>query len=743
MKLNQMRKHGNLYVKMLLGITLGIVIVLISSSAVYYVSFTNILQQKAFESGLSDLKHTGHSIAMTTENAQTVSFQIYRNSTIAKILYYNNPHPFDIQGAMLDLNSYLNSMPFIESIYVYNAVQERYYTVSRNGENGVITSDELADKDLMDILENYRNYEPFAPIPRVTDAESANETGKAVYTYLCYDAIRADGKMNSAIVVNISADWINQGIALNSTNESDQMFLVDNHGTIRSLQTLQQLSFEADTSHPLIALNPGLQADYSIASFNGVKSLFTYTARDQFDWYYVRVAPYQQIIGEAQQVGFITIQIASIILAAGLLLSWLLSRYLYAPINKINVRIEDLESQWRNSNYSIRQNALHKLLQIQGFNPELQLERLRRIGIQFDFTQPYYLIFLRIDQFHQLKSQSQQDMLTYKFAIMNISTEICSKHFKVEALDLEDDCLLMFLNTNQNTTISSDSLTIILKEVQSACEQYLRLGLTIAVTPLSDDPHQLYTLYKQVKEASLHRFFVGRGAIIDLEKHQFELKPHNFPIGKEKRLIEALKTGKSEEAGLLFNEIMEETAHYPLHVAQLTVKHLTATLENKITEIERNCSLQLGFDSELVLPKFENYETLAELTEDFHQLFHTITFRLSEKRSGKQEEIIRKINDIIEERYANPVLSLNYIADELNMSTYHISRVYRQFNHATIVDVINQIRMEHAKQTLINYETSIAEIATSTGYTSSSYFHRMFKKMYGVTPSEFRNANRR
>jgi len=742
MKLNKIRKHGSLYAKLLMGITLGIVIVLIVSSSVYYVSFTRILQQKAFESDLSDLKHTGHAIAITTENAQTVSFQIYRNSTIANILYYNDPHPFEVQGAMLDLKNYLNSMPFIESIYVYNATQERYYIVSQNGQKGVIDAEELADTAFMEILKDYREYEPFAPIPRIMKSSDLAQPSTAVYTYLCYDAIRADGKMNSAIAVNISAEWINQGISLNINDESDQIFLVDNYDTVRSVEQLTEIQPETNISSALIALNPSHQAAYSITSFNGVKSLLTYTARDQFGWYYVRVTPYAEIIRDVQQVGVTTIQIASIILVAGLLLSWLLSKYLYVPISKIKVRMEDLESEWRNSSYTIRQNALQKLLQIQGFNPKLQLEKLRSIGIQFDFTRPYHLAYLRIDRFNQLRTESQRDVLTYKFAIMNISTEICSKHFLVEALDLDDDSLLMFLNLPKDTDITSDMLTMIMKEVQAACEEYLKLGLTIAVTPQSSDPHQLYTQYKQVKEASLHRFFKGRGAIIEAQHQPLVQKAHNFPIGKEKRLVEALKTGKSEESKQLFNEIMEETQHYPLHTAQLTTKHLTVTLENMIADIERNGSLQLSFDSDLILPKFEYYETLEDMTADFYKLFDMMTSKLNEKRSGKQEEITRKINELIETHYADQALGLNYIADELNMSSYHISRVYRQQNSTTIVDTINHVRMEHAKKMLIESVISIAEIAANTGYTSSSYFHRMFKKLYGVTPSEFRNAHR-
>src|SRR5690606_30587051 len=139
---------------------------------------------------------------------------------------------------------------------------------------------------------------------------------------------------------------------------------------------------------------------------------------------------------------------------------------------------------------------------------------------------------------------------------------------------------------------------------------------------------------------------------------------------------------------------------------------------------------QLELDLELSIPKLEHYETLQELSAQYYLLFEQITSRLIEKRSSKQEELIRRIKTIVEQRFADPNLSLNAIADELSMSTYHISRVYRQHNPSTIVDTINHVRMSHAKQLLIQGDASVADIAVQTGYTSSSYFHRMFKKLY-------------
>lgn len=243
MRLHRMRRNGKLYGRLLAGITLCIVLALIVASSVYYFAFVRIVQKEAFESDVINLRQTSQAVAKTTESAQTVSFQIYRNSTIAKLLYYSDPNSFDIQGAMIDLQNYLATMPFIHSVYVYNPVAGRYYIAARTGQKGVIEADELKDHNIIGILDNYQEYKPFTPIPRMLkDAQSAEQT-TGVYTYLCYDAIGFDQQINSAVVVNVSAAWINQELGSESSGSEDRTFVVDDRGSVRfgpSMTSLEQ-----------------------------------------------------------------------------------------------------------------------------------------------------------------------------------------------------------------------------------------------------------------------------------------------------------------------------------------------------------------------------------------------------------------------------------------------------------------------------------------------------------------------
>ncbi|MNZ94496.1 HTH-type transcriptional regulator YesS [compost metagenome] len=199
-------------------------------------------------------------------------------------------------------------------------------------------------------------------------------------------------------------------------------------------------------------------------------------------------------------------------------------------------------------------------------------------------------------------------------------------------------------------------------------------------------------------------------------------------------------TSRTEEAKRLFAEIVQETAGYPIHVVQLAISHLTMSVNTVLSTIQRNNNLDLETPPGIQIPPLDTVETIDELYDIFFSLFDDIQAKLSIKRTMKQSDLIRRINELIHKEYANPNFSLNWIAEELDMSSVYLSRVYKQQTLTAIIDVINSVRLERAKEHLLKTDWPVIDIAVKCGYTSSSYFHRMFKKSFGVTPSDFRKA---
>ena len=85
-------------------------------------------------------------------------------------------------------------------------------------------------------------------------------------------------------------------------------------------------------------------------------------------------------------------------------------------------------------------------------------------------------------------------------------------------------------------------------------------------------------------------------------------------------------------------------------------------------------------------------------------------------------------------------LSLSEIADCFHMNPSYLSRFYKQETGLNISDFIMSQRIRKAKKLLERPEFKINEIAQLSGFESSSYFSRAFRKSEGLSPQEWRDA---
>ena len=83
-------------------------------------------------------------------------------------------------------------------------------------------------------------------------------------------------------------------------------------------------------------------------------------------------------------------------------------------------------------------------------------------------------------------------------------------------------------------------------------------------------------------------------------------------------------------------------------------------------------------------------------------------------------------------------LSLKQISCELGFHEKYISNLFKSIYGENLYAVVENMRMEKAKELLKNTSLKISEFAEKTGYTSDASFRRAFKKTMGISPVEFR-----
>lgn len=743
-----MRKRSEdsqkVFARILIGIIVSTVATLLVASTILYVNYNRIALRQVYRTDMNGLTQTSREVSKMTETAKSLSYQIYQDYTISALLLYSNPSIYEITPAMEQLDNYRMSLPFIESIYVYNSKNDEFFISSNEVRNGQQSISEIDDKGITSILDRFHDYKPFVPIPRTYQVGSTEETQVSSYTYLCYDTINDNATLNYAVVVNIKDDWLSPN--MNSVDQPGKTFIINEQGQL--LSDFSDRALMKDLSNETF-IQPILQnteqSAYFTAEVDGEKSLITYTAPDNLGWRYVRITPYDLITTDIRHMRTHTVLFCLGLLIAGVLLSYLVSRKLYHPIDKVLVRMRVMEAERRGSLHLLRQDFLRGALQgRETVTGGMLEERMKFYGSAVDVHRLTRLVLLRIDHFTDFSDTYRDEVQLVKYAMMNICTETADLYYHTEAVDMGGDLITLIFNDKIQNEADNDqgSIEELLRMMQAAVMTHLRCSISFTIGPTEDSLENSIASYTRSAEASLHRLFMGPGCLIYTSDIMvYHAKEYAFPVGKERQLIDCLMTGKTGEAKQVYADIVSETATYPFTVFQLALSHLTMTLNHVRNTLKKNNQLTLESISDRSMLPIHDAEDLSEVHAHFYRMFDELGSKVEEKRTLKHEELIRKINCIIERDYADTNLCLTSIADELAMSPIYVSRLYKQLTLKGLTDVINETRIAKAQYLLIETENSVADIAEQTGFTNSSYFYRMFKKFNGVTPNDYRRKD--
>lgn len=123
----------------------------------------------------------------------------------------------------------------------------------------------------------------------------------------------------------------------------------------------------------------------------------------------------------------------------------------------------------------------------------------------------------------------------------------------------------------------------------------------------------------------------------------------------------------------------------------------------------------------------------------FYEMFQHNVFT---KKGGQQHvrhtaELLKKVINYIHTNYAEHI-TIADLASLCDFSEYHFMRFFKTHVGMTCIDYINNYRLDIASALLKEREASVMEIALDTGFNNISYFNKVFKTKFHMTPSQYR-----
>ena len=133
----------------------------------------------------------------------------------------------------------------------------------------------------------------------------------------------------------------------------------------------------------------------------------------------------------------------------------------------------------------------------------------------------------------------------------------------------------------------------------------------------------------------------------------------------------------------------------------------------------------------------QQHDGVVKLLSIFGQHISMVSNQILVQRASAEPPAIGRAKHFILENQAED-LSLGMVAKAVNMSTFYFCKMFKRATGLNFTDYVSRVRVEKARNLLLNRNLRISEIAYEVGFQSLTHFNRVFKKITGQSPTEYR-----
>jgi len=152
-------------------------------------------------------------------------------------------------------------------------------------------------------------------------------------------------------------------------------------------------------------------------------------------------------------------------------------------------------------------------------------------------------------------------------------------------------------------------------------------------------------------------------------------------------------------------------------------------------QADRNTLKKAYFGGKVLSPR--EHDSVVKLLTIFAEHLATVSNRVLIRQQNAELPVIVRAKEYIAEHQSEK-LKLGQIAKAVNMSAFYFCKTFKKVVGINFTDYLSRVRIERAKNLLLNPNLRISEIAFEVGFQSLTHFNRVFKKIAGQSPTDYR-----
>lgn len=415
--------------------------------------------------------------------------------------------------------------------------------------------------------------------------------------------------------------------------------------------------------------------------------------------------------------------------------------FIESSIEKLITQSEQYEKQAA-EDQTVKRNYLFRELILGTLRieqPEWERE-LQTLGIK-EGHHAYLVLLIEIDEydsFEQLYHQRDRSLL--KFALRSAVQEMSDPY----AATIWND---WFRHNRLCHLIQLEDIKKLLQmceHLRAWAEQYLKFTVTIGIGDTVDHFASIPYSYETAFELLEMKAAVGHNRIISQETVTPNANALLYDSLESIRRMIRQFMSLNDQWEDVFHDVFRVLKGIGLPrkaIASLS-DYMVYRFNGEIKELPDE--LQLVWSEKLLpslLQTIKQFDTIDVLEQQFLSVLKLMASHIRQKReSSPHYPNIEAIKHYIENHYTDPNLSLNQVSDHFQLSPPYLSAVFKELQGEKFIDFLTRLRMDNAKSLLSKTETSIQDVALAVGYVHSFSFIRVFKKLEGLTPGEYRKV---
>jgi len=398
--------------------------------------------------------------------------------------------------------------------------------------------------------------------------------------------------------------------------------------------------------------------------------------------------------------------------------------------------IQEMERRVKESLPVLRQEFFNLLIHHKAHENKIR-ERWDFLQVGLD-RENFVVMVLEIDRFQELsKDWPVSEIELLRFTMQNILEETIHAYTKGVVFRDSDGRFVVIHNEYE-----AESPSALAERCCDHIARYAKYTVSIGVGSRVSRIHELPLSYQQATTAMSYHFYTGGNGVVcygDVIEDKQRLP--KYPADRVQDIAFALLSGNRERTLVILEEVYEELVHFQ---PRPQPRYLALLLHGFANMLVRVLLEKLSYeDIEPLEELLQEMEASSGRTvHDIYGLLKQICERgcsIVEERSASQAHLIIEQAIAYIKQHLSAELTVAHCASQVHLSGSYFANLFKKVTGMSFSQYVTATRMDKAKEMLLQNK-QIQEVASALGYEERRYFSDVFKKATGMTPSEFRQS---